>query len=179
MAGSGKSTQVDLLGKHFKLKVIHSSRLFREFNSLDTKTKGWWEKEQAREFTKKRFNDLNIDKAFDHHLMKLARKESSIADSWTLPWLLKESEVCSIYLLASQEARAKRIAGRDKIPVEQALKAVRQRDDENIKLYFNLYNYRIDLDLQKFNLVLKTDNLSIKQINEVLKAFIKSYFKMK
>lgn len=179
LAGSGKSTQADLLGKYFKLNIVHSSRLLREFNKEDVRTSGWWEKKEARNFMKKRLNDLRIDRAFDKYLIKVVKKKPSINDSWTLPWLLKDEEACSIYLLASQQSRAERIAERDKIPVQQALEAVKKRDEENVKIYFNLYNYRIDRDLDKFDLVVKTDNLSIKQIFEILKTFIKQYYKIR
>jgi len=179
LAGSGKSMQVNLLGKYFKLEVIRASRLLREFNKKDIKVKGWWEKEAGMQFTEERLNDLNIDRAFDQKLAMLVKKGNVIVDSWSLPWLLKKEELCSIYLIASQETRAKRISERDKIKKEQALQAVKKRDLENVKLFYNLYNARIDKDFNKFNLVLQTDALGINQVFEILKAFIKQYYKTK
>lgn len=176
LAACGKSTQVDLLGKYFDLRIVHTSRLFREMQKMETHSNDFWEK-KGISFTKERMQDLSMDRKLDAKLLKIARKGKAIFDSWTLPWLLKENQCFSVYLKASQEVRAKRIAERDKIGFEKALKLIKERDSDNIKLYYNLYNYRVDKDLNKFDLVLNTNELGIKEVYNILKVAIKSYFK--
>ena len=175
MAASGKSTQVDLLGERFGLKVIHTSRLFREMQGLDLKSEGFWEKEGAK-FTQKRLGNLSLDYSLDKKLVEIAQDGNVIFDSWTLPWLLKGS-CLSIYLKTSQDIRARRVSRRDDLDWQDALQAIRKRDETDTAMYKRLYNYDISTDvLDVFQLIINTDNLHIQDIFKLCCNAIEIYF---
>ena len=96
-----------------------------------------------------------------------------VVTSYTAPWLTDKA--VRIWLKASVESRADRMASRDKISFEESLKIVNKRDYENIKLYKKMYGFTIGEDLSVFNLVLDTDEIMKKDVIDIVSYTIK-YF---
>ncbi|MBI5871532.1 AAA family ATPase [archaeon] len=172
LSGSGKSTQVKLLAKKFKLKPLFTSRLFREMQNQDTKTKGWWEK-QGMKFTQQRLNNLNADKAFDRKLLEMTKKCGFVMDSWTMPWLMEKKKFIAAWLKASLETRAKRVAKRNKQSIQEAIEKIKQKEELSKRIYYQAYGIKIGEDLKPFDLVLNTESLNEKKVFEILSAFVK------
>ena len=173
-AGSGKSSLADSLGKELKLKVVHASALLRQMsiegvsalkNASPEKIQDWWESDEAKEFMKKRMEDESLDRALDKRLMEIAKKGNVILDSWTIGYLYK-GKAFKIWLDASAETRAKRVSERDKLDFQKVVQKIKNRDSETKALYERLYNFRMGEKLDQFNLSLKTDNMSKKQVFE-------------
>jgi len=74
-----------------------------------------------------------------------------------MPWLLKEG--FKIWLEASPQVRAKRLVNRDNISIEEAIKALKEKDERTRQIYNSLYGFDLCHDLTPFNLVLATDEL--------------------
>jgi len=176
--GCGKSTQVKMLARRFKLKALYTSRLFREMQGFDTKKQGWWES-QGLKFGKIRLNNTSLDRALDKRIMEMAKNGGFIMDSWTMPWLMDGKKAIKIWLEASQEIRAKRIAKRNKASLEETIKTTGERDIFNKKMYWQAYEIKFGEDLKPFDLILKTDSLSEKQVLETLSGFLKAVLKKK
>ena len=83
-----------------------------------------------------------------------------------MPWLLKTG--FKIWLVASVEKRAERIAKRDKIPVNEALQVLKEKEARTKAIYKKLYGFRLGEDFEPFNLVLDTDNLDAGEVFQVL-----------
>lgn len=64
-----------------------------------------------------------------------------------------------MWLEASFHVRAKRVMNRDSISIEEAVKALTEKDEQTRQLYKNLYGFDLGNDLSPFNLVLATDEL--------------------
>ncbi len=83
-----------------------------------------------------------------------------------MPWLLKEG--FKIWLLASLDKRAARVAERDNITVDEAFKMLKEKEDRTKAIYKSLYGFALGEDFSPFDLVLDTDNLNADEVFEVL-----------
>ncbi len=169
MAGSGKSTLAKRLATKYGLKCYSGGDALKAL-AIDEGYKaierGWWESEEGMRFLERRSNDPKFDKAVDQKFLKLAREGNVILDSWTMPWLLEES--FKIWLETSLEKRAERIAGRDNMGFEEALKALREKERRTKSIYKELYGFSLGDDFAPFKLILDTDALDAEEVFQVL-----------
>jgi cytidylate kinase len=98
--------------------------------------------------------------------LELAKQGNVVLDSWTMPWLLKKG--FKIWLEASPEKRAERIATRDRISVQEALEALRNKEERTKAIYKKLYGFSLGEDFKPFHLILDTDNLKSEEVFQVL-----------
>jgi cytidylate kinase len=169
MAGSGKSTLAKKLAEKYSLRsfsggdALKALALKEGFSPLDH---GWWESEEGLRFLKTRRSNHRYDRLVDEELLEIARAGNVVLDSWTMPWLLNKG--FKIWLEASVEKRAERIARRDKMPVAEALQALKDKENQTRIIYRRLYGFKLGEDFEPFHLVLDTDNLSADEVFEVL-----------
>ena len=98
--------------------------------------------------------------------MQYAQQGRVLLDSWTMGWLLKTG--FKIWLVASVEKRAERIAKRDKISYQEALRVLKEKEAKTKAIYKKLYGFTLGEDFEPFDLVLDTDNLSAGEVFQVL-----------
>jgi cytidylate kinase len=169
MAGTGKSTLAKKLAQKYKLKYYSGGDALKELakdEGYNPSSRGWWESPEGLSFLKKREKNLKFDKAVDDKLLEYAQQGNVLLDSWAMPWLLKTG--FKIWLVASEEKRAERIAKRDKIAVKKALQVLKEKEARTKAIYKKLYGFRLGEDLEPFNLVLDTDNLGAGEVFQVL-----------
>lgn len=174
MAGSGKSTIAKNVAGEFGLKYLCGGDALQEMAremGFSPTGEGWWETDDGMRFLAMREKDPQFDKRVDKFLIEQVEKGGVSITSWAVPWLTENG--FKIYLKASQKTRARRIAGRDKIPYEESLAAVNKRDEDNIRLYHDLYGHHIVNDLKPFDLVIETDNINIEKVTEIAVSSIK------
>jgi len=117
-------------------------------------------------FLEKRGKSFKFDKVVDKKLLELSQQGNVVLDSWTMPWLLKKG--FKIWLEASPKKRAERIAKRDGISVEEALKALRSKEERTKAIYKKLYGFSLGDGFKPFHLILDTDNLKVEEVFHVL-----------
>jgi cytidylate kinase len=169
MAGTGKSTLSKKLAKKYNLKCYSGGDALKELakaEGYDASCEGWWETPEGLNFLKTRTNDPKFDKAVDAKLLEYAGKGHVLLDSWTMPWLLKEG--FKIWLLASIEKRAARVAVRDGMTPEEAIKVLEEKESRTKAIYQKLYGFVLGEDFTPFDLVLDTDKLNADEVFEVL-----------
>jgi len=169
LAGTGKSTLSKKLAKKYNLKCYSGGDALKELAKVegyDASREGWWESPEGLSFLKKRENDAKFDRAVDAKLLEYAEQGNVLLDSWTMPWLLKGG--FKIWLMASIEKRAARVAGRDKITVDEAFKILEEKEARTKAIYQKLYGFVLGGDFAPFDMVLDTDNLSADEVFEVL-----------
>jgi cytidylate kinase len=169
MAGTGKSTLAKRLAQKYKLKYYSGGDALKELaadEGYHPSSCGWWESPEGLSFLKKREKNLKFDKVVDDKLLEYAQQGNVLLDSWAMPWLLKTG--FKIWLVASVEKRAERIAKRDKIAVKKALQVLKEKEARTKAIYKKLYGFRLGEDLEPFNLVLDTDNLGAGEVFQVL-----------
>lgn len=169
LAGSGKSTLSRKLAEKYKFNYISGGDALKAlaleegYRSLDA---GWWESSEGMRFLEERRKDERFDEAVDKKLLQMARKGNVILDSWSMPWLLKSG--FKIWLEASLERRAKRVAGRDGISLEDALNALKRKERQTKAIYKKLYGFNLGEDFAPFNFILDTDYLGGEEVFRIV-----------
>jgi cytidylate kinase len=173
MAGSGKSTQAKRLAEKYGLKyysggdTLKALALIEGYRNID---QGWWESSEGLRFLERRDRDPKLDEEIDKKLLELAQQGNVILDSWTMPWLLDHG--FKIWLEASPEKRAQRIAQRDKMTVGEALEALKSKEKQTKAIYKKLYGFSLGEDFDPFQFILDTENLGADEVLRVLCAVI-------
>ncbi len=169
MTGSGKSTLAKKLAEKYGLKYCSGGNALKALaKEEDYKPfkRGWWESKEGMRFLEKRSKDPKFDEAVDKKLLESAQQGNVVLDSWTMPWLFKKG--FKIWLEASSETRAGRIAKRDGVSVRQALEALTKKEEGTKAIYKKLYGFSLGEDFAPFLLILDTDNLGVEEVFQVL-----------
>jgi cytidylate kinase len=165
MTGSGKSTVAKKLAAKYGLDYISGGNALKssaQEKGYDSEIRGWWETSQGLKFLQQRMGDSTFDRRVDEKLLELAKQGNVVLDSWTMPWLLNKS--FKIWLDASPEVRAMRVVKRDGISMEEALKALTEKDEKTGEIYKKLYGFDLGHDFSPFDFVLSTDELDPKEV---------------
>ncbi|MEM1561379.1 MAG: cytidylate kinase family protein [Candidatus Bathyarchaeia archaeon] len=173
LAGSGKSTAARKIAKHYGLKFYSGGDALKAVAlemGYKVSERGWWETESGIQFVGERLRNLEIDRRVDEKMMEWAREGDVVLDSWTMPWLLKEG--FKIWLDASEEVRAARIARRDGISFEEALRRMRERETKTKEIYQKLYGFKLGEDFEPFHVILDVNNLNEDEVFETLRLII-------
>jgi cytidylate kinase len=169
MAGTGKSTLAKKLAERYGLMYYSGGDALKALaaeEGYDSSSGGWWESPEGLSFLEKREKNLKFDKAVDDKLLEYAQQGCVLLDSWTMPWLLKTG--FKIWLIASVEKRAERVAERDKLSIEEASQVLKEKEARTKSIYKKLYGFTLGEDLEPFNLVLDTDNLNAGEVFQAL-----------
>ncbi|MEM0360201.1 MAG: AAA family ATPase [Candidatus Diapherotrites archaeon] len=179
LPGSGKSTLVEKIAREFNLKPVFASGILKQIRERERvdfesaeKGAGFWESLEGKNFTKQREKELDFDKKLDQELLRIASSgDNLVFDSRTMPWLFK-GKAFKIWLKASLETCAKRIAKRDKKKAKEILEGLRERFEADKRIYKKLYGFELDADFSPFDLVLDTEKMNAEKVFEKVKAEI-------
>ena len=83
-------------------------------------------------------NDDSYDKYVDKHQVELALAEPCVLGSRLAVWMLKEADL-KVYLLASDETRARRVFNREGGDLQQIKDFTAMRDSEDTRRYKEFY----------------------------------------
>ncbi len=160
MAGSGKSTAAKRLAERYGLRYCSGGDALKALASemgYDADKQGWWESQEGIEFLKRRTENPEFDRKVDMKLLDWAEKGDVVLDSRTMPWLLEGG--FKIWLEASEEVRTSRIAKRDRLTFEEALRYLREKESRTKEIYKRLYGFDLGDDLSPFDLILDVNLL--------------------
>jgi cytidylate kinase len=177
MAGTGKSTLSKKLAEKYGLRYFSGGDVLKELakqEGYEVSVQGWWESPEGLKFLNERINDPKFDKAVDDKLLEYAHQGNVLLDSWTMPWLLKEG--FKIWLEASFEKRAARVAVRDEMTAAEAFVVLQEKEARTKAIYKALYGFVLGEDFKPFDFVLDTDNLSADEVFVVLCKVIDNVF---
>jgi CMP/dCMP kinase len=169
MAGTGKSTLSRKLAQKYGLKHYSGGDALRSLaaeKGYDSSRNGWWESAEGLSFLNQRQANPSFDKAADQKLLEYAAQGNVLLDSWTMPWLVNGG--FKIWLTASVEKQAERIAQRDNMTVKEAMAALKEKEARTKAIYKQLYGFDLGEDFSPFNLVLDTDNLGAEEVFKIL-----------
>jgi cytidylate kinase len=173
MAGCGKSTLAKRIAEKYglwyysggdALKALAIQEGYKPIN------RGWWESEEGMRFFRRRAQDSSYDKKVDGKLLEWAKRGNVVLDSWTMPWLLKTG--FKVWLEASSEERAKRIAKRDGIKMKKAIAALKEKDAETKAIYRKLYGFSLGEDFSPFDVILDVNQLTSEEAFEATSLLI-------
>ncbi len=155
-SGCGNSTVTRLLAKRLGLRVINYT-----FKDL-ARDKGMTFEEICRLAEV----DTQYDIMLDRMQVELARDGQFVLGSRLAIWLLREVAF-TVYLVAPLEVRARRIARREGLEIQEALDQTATRDERDHARYSRLYGYDVD-DYSFASLILDADRLNQEQITDAI-----------
>jgi CMP/dCMP kinase len=165
MPSVGKTTAANKIAKKFHLKHLAGGDMLKEMAlSRGYRPSGsdWWDSKEGMEFLSERKRNPDFDKEVDRRLIANLRKGGVVITSYPIPWIT--SQGLKMWFEASQKTRAKRLAGRDSIPLGTALRVIKKRDLENKRIYRKIYNIRFGTDLSPFHFVIDTENMTAVEV---------------
>ncbi len=169
MAGTGKSTVAKRIAQKYGLKYYSGGDALRDLATAEgyqASNNGWWESPEGLCFLEERQKNSRFDKTVDDKLLEYATQGNVLLDSWTMPWLVKGG--FKIWLAASVEKQAERIAQRDHMTIPQASQALKEKESHTKTIYKELYGFSLGEDFAPFNFILDTDALSAEEVFQVL-----------
>lgn len=171
MAAVGKSTLARAIARRYNLRFCSGGHLIRKMakaQGYDPVGNDWWETDGGLDFLQRRKSDNQFDRELDRRMKRILNSGNVVVTAWTMPWIYEGDKCIKIWLKAPQEIRAKRMAKRDKIAFDKALRCVKERDDNNKMLFLGLYNIQLGFDLTPFDFVLDTRKLSAKDVELIV-----------
>lgn len=169
LTGCGKTTVARRLAEKYGLKYFsggHTLRVLAVEAGYKPSRRGWWVTREGLQFHQQRMKNLEFDKRVDENLIEWAKRGNVVLDSWTMPWLLKNG--FKIWLEASSEVRAKRLARRNRIDFRRALDILKEKDNKSKVIYKKCYGFTLGEDFSPFNLVLDTNSLDVEEVFNTL-----------
>jgi len=176
MPASGKSTIAKEVAKRYGLKYLCGGDVLKEMaiaRGYRPSGEEWWDTEEGMKFLEERKVNQDFDREVDRRIVKSIEEGGVVVTSYTAPWLTKAG--VKVWLKASAEARARRMADRDGVRYDMALQIVLKRDSENIALYRHIYGFELGEDLSVFDLIIDTENLSSGEVVEIVSHAVR-YF---
>jgi len=170
----GKTTLAAELAKEFGLSMYNGGDILKMLareKGYSASGNDWWDDEEAKKFMQDRRSDPSFDKQVDEKLIQIIKEGNVVITSYTLPWLVQGP--IKFWLKGSQDSRAKRMASRDGVTYSKAQEIVKLRDEENKKIYYNLYGFRFGEDLGVFDYIINTDQLSLDSLIEISKNIVR------
>lgn len=156
--GSGKSTLSKMLSSKLGLELVSMGDIFRKLASDRCMS--------LDEFgTLAKCND-EIDRKLDEEQKKVAKEKDNIIIEGRLSGFLVEADL-KVWLKASLEIRAERIAKRENKSVSSAIKETSEREECERVRYLNYYNIDIR-ELSVYDIVIDSTKLSPEEICEIV-----------
>jgi cytidylate kinase len=165
MTASGKSTVARRIAEKYGLKLYSGGDALKALATeagYKPSDSGWWESAEGLKFLRQRQQDPDFDKKVDNKLLEYAKEGSVVLDSWTMPWLFDDG--FKIWVGASKEVRVKRLAHRDGISLEKALRVLEEKEETTKTIYKRLYGFCLGEDFSPFDLILDTDKLDADEV---------------
>jgi len=161
--GVGKTTVAKLVAQELNLRYISAGQIFRrlakEYNM------------DLQKFSKFAEENFKIDREIDNKILEEAKKGGVVLDGRITAWIAKDYTDLKVLLIAPLEVRVSRIAKRDGISFEEALKETREREDSEVKRYEELYKINPD-DFMIFDLIINTLNFNQGSCVKLIKAAV-------
>lgn len=161
-SGSGKTTVAKRLSEELDIPAVDVGQLFREL----AKKRGM----DVIAFGKYAEAHPEVDRELDARMVALARRKKRLILQGRLSALMARKEgldALKIWVGASQNVRARRIAGREGVSAAEALRGIRARDQDNRDRYLKTYGLDAN-DRSVYDIVVPTDNRSVEQVVSIL-----------
>jgi len=165
LPAAGKSTVAEIISKKLNLKAINVGDILKS-KFTEATSRNYWDTPSGFSALRLREKNEEIDKSVDRAVLRIIKRGNIVIASYVMPWLSKTGY--KIWLDASPEERAKRLARRDKISVEKAAEIIKRRDRENYLLYKKIYGISFGKDKKPFDLVINTEKLSPTKVANII-----------
>ncbi len=169
LTASGKSTLAKNLADYFNIKKYSTGEIFRNYA-----------KEKGIDIEKLSFEvEEKFDKMADEETKRICVFEDNFVIEGRLTIYFCENAF-KIYIYADKEIRAKRLALREGLKFEEALKKLEERDVYDLSRYKKIYKIEdYEKEMKSIaNLIIDSSNLSIEEVFNISLFNLKEFFKI-
>lgn len=165
--GSGKTTLARSLADSLGLRYVSSGGIFRRMaERLGV---------SLIEMSKIAEEDYNVDRAIDNEARNEALKGGVVVDGHIAAWILRDIAHVKISVIAPLDVRVKRIAMRDSLSFEEALRVIKNIEESEDRRFKALYGLDLN-DNTVFDIIINTYtftpeeclNISLAAVSKVL-----------
>ncbi|NJF25332.1 (d)CMP kinase [Thermococcus sp. Bubb.Bath] len=160
--GSGTTTLCRNLARYYGFKHIYAGLIFRQMAKEMGMT--------LQEFQKYVELHPEIDREVDKRQVEAAKECNVVIEGRLAGWMVRDADL-KIWLDAPMMERAKRVARREGISVEEAYVQTAEREKQNRKRYLNLYGIDIE-DRSIYDLIINTAKWGPDGVFAIVKAAI-------
>ncbi|MFH1786379.1 MAG: (d)CMP kinase [archaeon] len=161
--GSGKTTVGEIIAKRLSLKFIPASQIFREM----AKEQGM----PIEQFNKFCETDKAFDKKMDASQKKYMLQDNVVIDSRLSAHFITNADF-KVHIRADLKERARRVAGRDKMPPAEAEKKITAREASERARYTEYYGIDIT-DLSIYDIVLNSTKWTADEVADIIVTAIR------
>jgi cytidylate kinase len=166
--GSGKSTLASAIARRLGLRYHSTGAIFRRIAS----EKGV----SVEELDRIAERDPSIDLAIDNRAKEEAIRGNVVVEGHIATWMVKEYADLLVYVTAPIETRAKRIAARDGISIEEARRRIEIREESMRRRFKNLYSIDIS-DLSIHDIIINTERIDVDTMVKIVLTAIEEIIK--
>ncbi len=171
----GKTTLARALARDLGMRHVSGGDVLKEMaagHGYNPSGDDWWDTEDGMRFLRERELDHDFDRRLDERLLRMFEEGGVIVTSYTLPWLARPDTGIKIWLDGTHTSSTKRMQYRDSVSTQQAYEITRKRYDRNHALYKEIYGFEFGRDMDVFDHVIHTDNLTAEQVVKAVKEAI-------
>ncbi|MFW5928801.1 MAG: (d)CMP kinase [Halobacteriota archaeon] len=162
LPGSGTTTLAKRLSDAYDLEYVSGGDVFRE----EAERRGV----SVGEFNLMVEEEPEIDRELDERQTEIARERDDVLlESRLAGHMAGEHADLRVWLKASEDVRAERVAERESVSVEDALLKSREREASEAKRYMELYDIDVS-DLGVYDLVVDTERWDADGVEVVVSA---------
>lgn len=173
LSGSGKSSTAKELGRRLDMPTVDIGKIFRGMAAKYGMT--------VIEFGIYAEKNPEIDRELDAAMVRRARRKRDLILQGRLAgWMALRHDLPAVrlWIAASPQVRASRVARREGIPYKRALTAISRRDRDNLDRYRQTYGLDLN-DLTIYDSVVQTDNLTVEEVVSSLLKELPHLWRMK
>lgn len=162
LPGSGKTTVARLVARELDLEHVYAGDMFRkqaEANGLS-----------LEEYARRAETDHSIDRALDEQMRRRAARGNAVLEGRLAAFMAEQAGVPAlrVFLAASEDVRARRIAGREGGDAAARLREIQAREDSDARRYREIYGVDYH-DPARYDLVIETSG---REPEEVARAIV-------
>jgi cytidylate kinase len=163
LPGSGKTTVARLLSHRLGVPHIYAGDLYRK-HAVERGV-------SLEEFNRLSEQDHSIDRALDAQMAEYARKGGVVLEGRLAGFIALQEGVAAlkVWLTASDEIRARRVAQREGKGWQDVERLNRSRQDSDTKRYKAIYGFDLN-DTAIYDLILDSDQLGPEALAEQILA---------
>jgi cytidylate kinase len=147
LSGSGTTTVARLVSKHLGMKMLSAGEIFREIAKENRLS--------VEDFCRRAENSQDFDRWIDEKQVEEAIKRDNVVVEGRLSGFFIPDADLKVWLKAPLEIRAKRIAHRENITVEEAVSPTKTREQSEYMRYQKYYHLNLD-DLSVYDLIIES-----------------------
>lgn len=167
--GSGKTTVAKLLAEALSLPHVYAGDLYRR----EAKRRGL----SLEAFNRLCEKDHSIDRALDDAMAARAREGSCILEGRLAGYLAAQDglDALKVWLTASDEVRARRVAQREDGDWREVERENRARHESDVRRYREIYGFDL-ADTDVYDVVLDSDDRTPQQLVEEIRGLVRRRF---